>query len=128
MGSPEACMKNKSLIKKYLVRDVELLAGIVEILDTTFQSMDLCITRNITASSLAFQLYKQKYYKNSWEIEKPSRIKYDYIEKAYYGGLVMINKPMVKDAKCYDVNSMYPSVMLNNEMPLGKGEWFYNIT
>ena len=126
MGSPEACIKNKPIIVEYLIRDLELLAGIVGVIDATFRSMGLCITRNITASSLAYQLYTQEYYQNPWRVEKPRRAKYDFIEKAYYGGLVMMNKPTTKNARCYDVNSMYPSVMINNDMPLGVGKWVQN--
>lgn len=52
----------------------------------------------------------------------------DFIRKAYTGGVCMV-APKYKgvelhDVYCYDVNSMYPSVMLNELMPYGAPVYF----
>lgn len=43
----------------------------------------------------------------------------DFIRKAYFGGRVEIFRQEGRDLNCYDFNSLYPSVMLDNEFPIG---------
>ena len=41
------------------------------------------------------------------------------IRKSYTGGSTDMFIPYGENIKCYDVNSLYPSVMLNKDMPVG---------
>lgn len=43
----------------------------------------------------------------------------DFIRKAYFGGRVEIFIQEGRGLNCYDFNSLYPSVMLENEFPIG---------
>jgi hypothetical protein len=47
------------------------------------------------------------------------------IRKSYRGGIVNVYKPQVEDGYYYDVNSMYPSVMIH-DMPVGKPLYVIN--
>jgi hypothetical protein len=44
------------------------------------------------------------------------------IRLAYTGGSTDMYIPYGINLKCYDVNSLYPSVMINKDMPIGKPE------
>lgn len=46
------------------------------------------------------------------------------IRQGYTGGSTDMFIPYGKNIKCYDVNSLYPSVMINKDMPIGKSEKF----
>jgi hypothetical protein len=46
------------------------------------------------------------------------------IREGYTGGSTDMFIPYGKNIKCYDVNSLYPSVMINQDMPIGKIESF----
>lgn len=46
------------------------------------------------------------------------------IREGYTGGSTDMFIPYGKNIKCYDVNSLYPSVMLNCDMPVGKPTHF----
>lgn len=49
---------------------------------------------------------------------------YDFIKLGYTGGAVDVYKPYGKNVHRYDVNSLYPSTMLNNLMPIGNPIYF----
>ena len=91
-----------------------------------------------TISSIALQVYRTNYIpvpeneleenKEPTEADWLSQITithkntYDKLISGYYGGAVDVYKPISPKDKtlfCYDVNSLYPSVMLNNDMPVG---------
>jgi hypothetical protein len=52
---------------------------------------------------------------------------YNFIRSGYTGGHTDMYKPTVPegvDVYCYDVNSLYPSVMEANDMPIGTPQYF----
>jgi hypothetical protein len=49
---------------------------------------------------------------------------YDFIKLGYTGGAVDVYKPYGKNVYRYDVNSLYPSSMLKNPMPIGNPIYF----
>ena len=129
MGTPESYMLNKESISRYLIRDVDILHDVVKELEHTYRSdFKLDITKNITAASRSFQHYLEFYHSESNEIEKPPRWKYDYINAAFYGGLVSVNKPSLENAYVYDINSLYPYIMSTHDMPLGQGDIYRDIS
>jgi hypothetical protein len=46
------------------------------------------------------------------------------IRQGYTGGSTDMFIPYGTNVKCYDINSLYPSVMVNKDMPIGKSEKF----
>lgn len=83
-----------------------------------------------TVSSLAFGIWKTHYMKdntNELGIHKLTGQTANEIRNGYTGGAVDMYIP--KPAKgekiyCYDVNSLYPSVMLNNMLAVGPATFF----
>jgi DNA polymerase type B, organellar and viral len=49
---------------------------------------------------------------------------YKFIKLGYYGGAVDVYKPYGENIHRYDVNSLYPSTMLNFPMPIGNPTYF----
>ena len=72
-----------------------------------------------TASSLSTAIYS-KHYLESNTIPITNNKVYDFIKDSYTGGSTDMFIPYGKNIKCYDVNSLYPSVMRNNLFPVGK--------
>jgi DNA polymerase elongation subunit (family B) len=81
-----------------------------------------------TISSLAFKLFRSNYLpeldKQKIKIPAITGKIYDDIKKSYTGGAVDVYKPYGENIKVYDVKSLYPSVMLNNPMPIGDPTYF----
>lgn len=101
---------------KYLIND---LLSLHQILTKTnkqvFLDYNVDMTDNITISGLALSLFFKDYYKdNIANINKASL--YKDVKQAYYGGITEVYKPKGENLYYYDVNSLYPSVALN-EMP-----------
>lgn len=77
----------------------------------------------LTAASCAMDLFQRKYLDK--KIKIPTYFKYDeFIRSGYYGGRVEVFKKYFKSENgkklnYYDVNSLYPSVMLKNFFPVG---------
>lgn len=84
----------------------------------------------LTISSTAKNLFKAETYDN-YNFNESFTLPYDIVKDLfnwYYGGLTTYNpdyqykKTENIDGRLYDVNSMYPSVMMNNEFPIGVPE------
>lgn len=54
----------------------------------------------------------------------PNRNEDDFIRRGYYGGHSDVYVPHGKDLKYYDVNSLYPFVMMSYPMPGGQPVWY----
>lgn len=96
-----------------------------------FNRFNLCAAMKYpTVSSLAFGIWKTHYLKddsNELGIHKLSGQVANEIRNGYTGGAVdmYIPKPYKKElVYCYDVNSLYPSVMLNNLLAVGQATFF----
>jgi len=68
----------------------------------------------VSTSSLAFNVFRSKFQKV--EIPILNNAQDSFIRRGYYGGATYYYKKYVKNAKYYDVNSLYPFAMLN-DMP-----------
>jgi len=106
--------------KKYIFNDVKSLYEIIEIFNKEIYNLESYnITDVISISSLALNIFLTNYYnKNKTPIHIPRLAQYNEIKTAYFGGRVEIYKPYGEDLYIYDVNSLYPFVMLN-DMPIG---------
>lgn len=67
---------------------------------------------DITISRIALQTFRRKFFDDLWF--SPKRRINDFVREAYYGGRTEVFKRgKVSDLNYYDVNSLYPSVMLD---------------
>jgi DNA polymerase type B, organellar and viral len=79
-----------------------------------------------TLPSLAFAIFRSNFMTENTVPQLSGQIAED-IRQSYTGGSVDMYIPENKSNKtiyCYDVNSLYPSVMRNNSMPIGNASYF----
>jgi len=79
-----------------------------------------------TLPSLAFAIFRSKFMENENIPQLSGKISDD-IRQSYTGGSVDMYIPKAKKGvkiKCYDVNSLYPTVMKNCLMPIGVPTFF----
>lgn len=102
---------------EYVFNDVKIVA----------QALAICkengLTKMTTASS-AMNVYKSTNRYFDWWFPDLSDEFLDKYRKAYRGGRSQVN-PLYKDkvlvdVKRYDINSMYPSIMFDSELPYGE--------
>lgn len=108
----------KDNLSNYLSCDLESLHEIMykfsEILQENY---NICAEKYCTLPSLSLAIYLKCFYVKEC-IPNLLGVIHKNIRKSYYGGLVDVYKPAVKNGFLYDVNSLYPFVMLN-DMPVG---------
>jgi hypothetical protein len=114
---------------EYLRQDIRLLGGVMQkaqsIYSTEFQ---VDILGCITLSALAMKIYRTNFYDpNTFPIHIPSRNEDTFIRRGYYGGHADSYIPHGKNLYYYDVNSLYPFVMKEFNMPYGKPVWNGNL-
>ena len=107
---------------KYCESDVITLYKVIKKFQKRiFHYFDLDILKYPTLPSLAFAIFRAKYLKK-YEIGNLIGETYNFISKGYTGGAVDLyfnrNEPN-EEVYRYDVNSLYPSVMNDNNMPIG---------
>lgn len=102
----------------YIHNDTEIIARVMR--ELYKENMT-----SLTASSDSFKAYKKtvgRFFETFFPV-LPLETD-DYIRKSYYGGVCMYN-PDYKEIElsgvnCYDVNSMYPSIMYDEPLPWGE--------
>lgn len=94
-----------------------------------FDITNINIHKSPTLSSLALKMYKTKYMAEENLPILTGQI-YEDIKRSYTGGSVDVYNPQFnvfdnkeQHAYYYDVNSLYPFVMLNNPMPVGESTY-----
>jgi hypothetical protein len=120
-------LKDETIL--YCKNDVKILW---EILDSyskiIFENWYVDLMKSPTISSLAFKLFRSNYLeeldKQKIRIPTITGKMYEDFKKSYTGGAVDVYKPYGENIKVYDVKSLYPSVMLNNPMPVGNPTYF----
>lgn len=82
------------------------------------------ILQVLTISALALKIFRRVYHTDDVDkrIHIPDDNEEEYIRDGYYGGHTDVYKPYGENLHYYDVNSLYPSSMLE-DMPLGKPRW-----
>nr|QWO71395.1 DNA polymerase [Termitomyces sp. K1Ag] len=109
---------NQDVITLYLVMD--------KFQKKIFTLFRIDVLKYPTLSSLSFAIYRSGYLKN-FKIPLIEGNLFTDIKKGYSGGMVDVYKPFPdKGVKIYryDVNSLYPSVMKNDNMPVGDPIYF----
>lgn len=118
----------KEEVIKYCVIDCISLYQIITKFNTMiFNLFKINIHKYPTLASLAFAIFRTHFLKNNEIPQLSGQIDKD-IRQGYTGGAVDIFVPTNKEGTlvyCYDVNSLYPSVMKDNLMPVGKPKLFY---
>jgi hypothetical protein len=72
-----------------------------------------------TLPSLAFAIFRSNFMSEENIPKLTGNINND-VRQGYTGGSTDMFIPYGKNIKCYDVNSLYPSQMINKDMPIGK--------
>ena len=108
-------------IEKYCINDCISLGHIIyKYALLIFNDFKFNIHKYPTISFLAMGIYLTKYLKSNSLIPLISGKIYRDIKKAYHGGHTDVYQLYSnEDTHSYDYTSMYPSVMLENEMPVG---------
>ena len=104
----------------YLSKDLRSLYQIlVKVNRTLFLDLDVCFTKCLTISKLAFEVFSKDYL----SIDKPIPLinkkgMYRDLKLGYYGGNTEVYRPYGENLYYYDVNSLYPYVSLNDMVGL----------
>lgn len=103
--------------REYLKADVKGLYEVLHMLKELTGLEEL----KLTTASTAVEMYKQDNPENyelatfpHWSKEKDA-----YMREAYYGGRTEVFKPVAEHAYHYDVNSLYPYIMMQGKFPVG---------
>ncbi|KAM7460644.1 hypothetical protein LguiB_036035 [Lonicera macranthoides] len=110
-------------------QDIRLLGGVMlKAQDLYYNQYKIDIENVLTVSSLAMRIFRMWYYDhNKWSIHIPSVNEDKFIRHGYYGGRSECFIPYGNDLYYYDVNSLYPYIMLSCDMPGGKPVWEGNL-
>lgn len=123
--SIEKLKSQKDILIEYMKQDIYLLGGVMkEVQDIYYKLYSVDITTKITLSSLSLTIFRKQFYNERvTPVSIPNRTADEFIRRGYYGGHADVYKPYGKDLFYYDVNSLYPSAMARNSMPIGKPTW-----
>ena len=105
-------LKKECLI--YLNKDlISLYEVMYEFSRIVYIKFNVQLTDALTITRLAINIYKSKFYiKQNIPYIKQFSL-FNFIKKAYFGGITEVYKPFGKDLIYIDVNSLYPYVALN---------------
>lgn len=107
---------------EYCRRDTEIVFRFVEAQTREYERLGAEVKNTLPSS--AFDLFKREFCKV--RLSRPDDETCDRLMGAAYGGRVEIFKTglLTGPIDCYDINSLYPSVMAANEYPLpASGRW-----
>ena len=91
---------------KYLEKDLICLYDVLTEANNKFHLyFDVDITKGLTISKIAYEIYFSKYYKNNIPLINNKSI-YNDIKQSYYGGITEVYKPYGENLYYYDVNSL----------------------
>ena len=111
--------KWKNLIINYCENDCKVLYQILlHFRSIVFNKWELNIERFPTTPSLAFAIYRKNYLKKSTVPITNGEV-FDFIKRSFTGGATDMYIPYGKKVRCYDVNSLYPSIMKDKLFPTG---------
>lgn len=102
---------------KYLKLDLTSLHKVLRVVNTNmfllFQNIQM--TESITITSLALKILYTKFYNDKLLLPLITNKEiYHDIKASHFGGRVEVFRPHGCNLKYYDVNSLYPSVAINN--------------
>ena len=96
---------------EYLKNDINVLYEVIEKLKTDLiENYKLPLRKVYSASNMAFQVYRTNYQKRA--IGASCKRSSDIAHEAFYGGSTQLVKSDMLKGYYYDVNSLYPAMML----------------
>jgi len=106
--------KEKKELEIYNIRDSEITFKFANFLQDSFNKIGCNIKFTIASTSMS--LFRNKYLKEF--LFQPKKEIIEFLYKAYYGGRTeTISRGKIKNMNYYDINSLYPYVMLSKEYP-----------
>lgn len=101
----------KIILEEYNLRDSEITYKFMKFLQNGFN--DLGCNLKLTLASTSMDLFRRRFLKK--KLYQPERNILNYSYNAYYGGRTeVIKRGKIRNINYYDVNSLYPSVMVND--------------
>jgi len=117
----------RDLIRKYCESDcISLYQILINFRKLIFDNFSILIDKYPTTPSLAFAVFRSKYLKDgtipiiNGEID-------EFIRGSFTGGSTEMIIPYGENIYVYDVNSLYPFQMANQEFPIGKINRFIDL-
>lgn len=127
-NTPEDLNVIKDELLLYNKQDCLVLYEVIsKFQDLIYELFSLDVHKSSTLSSLAFKTYLSNFMPADAQIPITDLKLYDLIRPGYTGGHVDVYVPeshFSKKVYCYDVNALYPSVMANNDYPIGNPTFF----
>jgi hypothetical protein len=109
----------KTKVSKYCEGDcISLHQVLVKFRELIHAQFGILIDRYPTIPSLAFAIYRSSYMPSDTIPLTHGKV-YNFIRQSFSGGSTDMFKPHGNNIYCYDVNSLYPSIMRNNDFPVG---------
>ena len=112
--------------KMYITNDVRIMVELIRYLSSKN-------IKGLTMSSSAYKNWLQDKYqlaKNNMK-KSPNEEVVEIVRKSYRGGITKVNPKYAgiefNDVISFDVNSLYPSVMYDNPMPIGDGKIYASV-
>lgn len=123
-------VKNYKTLDEVPEEEIKYIDGDTEIMRLALIKLYELGVKEITISTSAYKSWRSdKYMFTLSNLIRPDdeRIN-EIVEKSYRGGMTKVNEKYrnkeLKNVISLDVNSLYPSVMLENSMPVGQGKLF----
>jgi DNA polymerase type B, organellar and viral len=116
----------KSELLSYNKQDCLVLYQVIhKFANEIFKLYSLNLTNYPTLSSLSFAIFRSNFMKEE-NIPISNLNDFNFIKESYRGGHVDVYRPFTKGKRvyCYDINSLYPSVMAKNPFPVGIPKYF----
>lgn len=109
----------RKLIIKYCNLDCVILHEILsKFNELIFTNFEININDYPTFSSLSFAIFR-KHFLLDFKIPVTTGKVFEFIKESYTGGSTDMYIPKGENILCFDVNSLYPSVMRDNLFPVG---------
>lgn len=107
--------------REYLIFDVLTLKECLEVYEHNIrEKFGINPLTCISISELSMVIYRKCFYDNKKMIGNGQNIKYnEWIRSSYKGGRVECYVPKADNVYSYDINSAYPYVMKNFDLPVG---------
>ena len=126
-------IKNYHSVKELTEEEIKYITNDVRIMVELIRYLQEKGVKGITMSSSAYKNWQQdKYMLSHNEMKKDSNEEIvEIVRKSYRGGITKVNPKYAgqefNDVISFDVNSLYPSVMYDNPMPIGEGKIYKSV-
>lgn len=126
-------IKNYNSINELPEEELNYISNDVTIMCRLIKYLNSVGINAITMSSSAYKNWKKdKFFLCKYQLIKDENDEInEIVRKSYRGGITKVNKKYagqeIRDVMSFDVNSLYPSVMYDNPMPIGMGKIYSSI-